>query len=368
MIQENRIHRVLGLMTRYDLDAILISNCSLGNLDTWLLAKKGMPLHLPYNRNNLCFVAKNGQVLELCAREPHPTDWGKFPLITETDLSESLKNGRLGLVNPTYLKKVVADDLTDKYSVEFVDISNEFHLLKAEKTDEEVAGVARAAAEFDRAFTTVPMLLTGEHTEREIAVALRNRLRELDAECEDLQTSSMLSMTSAPDGADSVPEPIRYPGRRVTYGDRVNIQVNGFMPGGYASALGRCYLIGNPSEEAKRYWALAVQAQQHIAENAKPGITVRELMELMDREILKPNGLRMDSGNQIYGIGAGIYEAPRNVDATCDLPLAENMTIVIAPRIIPSGKDPYCCADVFVVTLDGAKRLSKTTQELIVLD
>lgn len=367
-IQKIRLERVQAFMAQHDLDAILVSNCALGNLDTWLLAKERMPLHLPYNRNNLCFVTADGQVLELCAREPHPTDWYKFPLITETDLSAYLPQKRLGLVNPTYLKRVVRDDLVKKYAVELVDISDAFHLLKAPKAPEEVDGVRRAAAAFDRAFTTIPLLLTGEHTEREIAVALRNRLRELDAECEDLQTSSMLTMTSAPDGAESVPEPIPYPGRRVTYGDRVNIQVNGFMPGGFASALGRTYILGQPSEEAKHYWALAVKAQQLLAANAKPGATVAELMELLEKEVLQPNGLPCDSSLQLYGIGAGIYEAPRNVDSTRKLPLETGMTLVIAPKIVPTGKDPYCCADVYMVTEEGAKRLSATGQNLCVLD
>lgn len=365
-IQKNRMERVLGLMEAHSLDAILVSNCALGNLDTWLLGKEGMPLHLPYNRNNLCFVTKDGAVQELCAREPHPTDWGKFPLITETELA--LSDGRLGLVNPTYLKRVVRDDLKARYAVEFVDISDEFHLLKMEKTPEEVAGVQRAAAGFDRAFTTIPMLLTGGHTEREIAVALRNRLRELDAECEDLQTSSMLTMTSAPDGSESVPEPIPYPGRRVIDGDRVNILVNGFMPGGFASALGRTYILGTPSEEARRYWDLAVEAQRLIADHARPGVTVAELMELFRQEILEPNGLYLSGGNQVYGIGAGIYEAPRNVDSTRTLLLKEHMTLVIAPKIAPAGKDPYCCMDTFEVTAEGARRLSKTPQMLCVLD
>ncbi|MBQ9269259.1 MAG: aminopeptidase P family protein [Oscillospiraceae bacterium] len=365
-IQKNRIGRVLELMREKNVDAVLVSACYLGNLDAWLLGKEGMPLHLPYNRNNLCFVDRDGAVTEYCAREPHPTDWGKFPLITEAELG--LGGRRLGLVNPTYLKKVVRDDLQAKYDLEFVDISDEFHLLKTKKTPEEIEGVERAAALFDRVFTAIPLLLTGERTEREIAVALRNRLREMNAECEDLQTSSMLTMTSSRDGERAASEPIEWPGRRVTYGDRINIQVNGFMPGGFAAALGRTYVLGEPSEETAGYWNLAVQAQSLIAEKAKPGATVAQLMTAFRTEILEPAGLVPDTGNQIYGIGTGVFEAPRNVDSTRDLPLEEGMTLVIAPKIVPEGKDPYCCCDVFVVTADGARRLSRTGRGLCVLD
>ena len=271
----------------------------------------------------------------------HPLIYRTFP-----KLDPNVREG-IHLVNTYRIGPGGAEDLVQRYAVEFVDISDTFHLLKAEKSPDEVACIKKAAGEFDRVFTTIPLLLTGEHTEREIAVALRNRLREMDAQCEDLQTSSMLTMTSAPDGAKSVPEPLPYPGRRVSYGDRVNIQVNGFMPGGFASALGRCYILGKPSEEAQKYWTLAVEAQKLIAEHAKPGTTVAELMELFETKILKPNGLTADTGNQIYGIGAAIYEAPRNVDSTRNLPLNAGMTLVIAPKIVLTGKDPYCCADVY---------------------
>lgn len=367
-IQKIRLEKVQALMTRNDLDAVLVSNCALGNWNAWLKASKGMPLHLPYNRNNLCLVTKDGMLSEYCARTPHPTDWYKFPVITEVNLSQTLKNARIGLVNPTYLKRVVRDDLVEKYSVEFVDVSDAFHLLKTVKEPEEVEGIAKAVKAHEQAFTAVPLELTGEHTEREIAVRIRNRIRELGAQCEDLQSSIMLKMTSAPDGAESVPEPIPYPGRRVTYGDRFNVQVNGFMPGGYASALGRCYIIGEPSDEAKTYWNLAVKTQHLIAANAKPGATVAQLMELVEKEMLTPNGLQASTDSQIYGIGVGVFEAPRNVDSTKNLPLETGMTLVIAPKIVPMGKDPYCCADVYVVTEGGAKRLGKFPQELIVLD
>ncbi len=111
-----------------------------------------------------------------------------------------------------------------------------------------------------------------------------------------------------------------------------------------------------------------MQAQSLIAEQAKPGTTVAQLMAAFRTEILEPSGLPVDSGNQIYGIGAAVYEAPRNVDSTRDLPLEAGMTLVIAPKIAPAGKDPYCCCDVFVVTEDGARRLGSTTRDLIVLD
>lgn len=367
VIRNQRAARVTALMKEKALNGILVSNCALGNLNTWLLASEGMPLHLPYNRNNLCLVLPDGSVSQFCARDPHPCDWGKFPVLTEQPLPEGIAGGRLGLVNPTYLKKVVRDYLLES-GTELVDIDYEFHLLQAEKSPEEIAGVKAAAKLFDRVFTTLPLLLTGEPLERKVVVDLRNHLREMNAECEDLMSSSMIHLTSAPDGGESVPEPIPYPGRRLAYGDRVNVLVNGFMPGGFASALGRTYILGEASEEAERYWSLAVSAQQALAAAAKPGVTIEALMQSLQRDFLAPNGLALSTARQIYGIGASVYEVPRNVDSTRTVPLTEGMTLVIAPIIQPQGKDPYCCMDTFVVTPEGARRLSETSRALRVLD
>ena len=139
------------------------------------------------------------------------------------------------------------------------------------------------------------------------------------------------------------------------------------MPGGFASAIARTFVIGDPCEETKQYWNMAVSARNLIAQNAKPGVTVKGLMDLFREKILAPAGLEESSENQIYGIGTGISEAPRNIDSTRDVPLAEGMTLVIAPVIRPEGKDPYCIGDVFVITKDGAERLNRTSSELYVL-
>lgn len=86
------------------------------------------------------------------------------------------------------------------------------------------------------------------------------------------------------------------------------------------------------------------------------------------RAFLATKGLKMDSDAQVYGIGASVYEAPRNTDSTRNEPLREGMALVIAPKICPEGKDPYCCMDVFEVTATGARRISVGSRELVILD
>lgn len=366
-IRQERMGRVKQLMRSRNLDGILICCCVPGNLNTWLLAAEDMPLHLPYNRNNLLLVLPDGTAAQYWGRQPHPTDrGGRFPLFCESELPVFR---RLGLVNPAALKCGVREHLQKTSpSVELVDITRDFHLLCAQTTAADVQGVEQATAVMERAFSALPLLLTGQPTEREFAARLRNRVRELGAECEDLGTSAFLELTSAPDGGTSVPEPVLWPGRRLEYGDRVNVLLQGFLPGGFASALGRSCILGEPSEEARTYWDLALQAQQLAAACAVPGATVAQITARVRQEILEPAGLPAYTGCQIHGISADVQTLPRDFDDSRDLPLQENMILVLAIRIAPPGKDPYCCMDPFAVTPQGARRLSTLPQELIVLD
>ena len=358
-----------NLIKDSSLDGILICNCSIGNLRNWCLGSSDMPIHMPFGRNNLIFIDSSGAMSEYCARQPHPCDWNQFPVITETGLPESFKGLRLGIVNMTYLKKSNRDWLVSAYpGIELIDIGYDFHRLKVCKTDEEITKLKAGATIFDRVFTAVPMLLMNEPTEREFAVMIRNCFRDHGAECEDLAGSTVISLTSAPMSAISVKAPVTYPGRRMEYGDRINLTVNGYVPGGYASCLGRTFVIGQPDEQTIRDYDIALNAQRVIAEHARPGVTVDELMKLLNDNYIKPNGLAASECSQIYGIGAYINEFPRNTDSSGSMPLAEGMTIVISPYVCREGCDPYACADVFVITKDGAKRLGAAPSDLVIIE
>ena len=357
------------LINDNSLDGILICNCSLGNLRSWCLGSEDMPIHMPFGRNNLIFMDASGEMSEYCARQPHPCDWNQFPVITEAGLPEIFKGRRLGIVNMTYLKKSCRDWLVRAYpGIELKDIGIDFHSLKVRKTDEEILKLKDAAAIFDRIFTAVPMLLMNEPTEREFAVRLRNCFRDHGAECEDLAGSTVISLTSAPMGGVSVKAPVTYPGRRMEYGDRINFTVNGYVPGGYASCLGRTFVIGQPDELTVRDYNTALDAQNFIAAHAVPGAAINELMVLLNEKFIRPNGLAASDCSQIYGIGTCMNEFPRNTDSSGSMLLTEGMTIVISPFICREGCDPYACADVFVITKDGAKRLGSAPSGLIVIE
>ncbi len=361
----HRMATVQNLLKKQGLKAILLLNPSRDNMNRWILASDNPPANPPFNRNAMYLVSADGKVTPFCACRPHPTDHDQYPLITSADITPWIASGKLGVTNPDCLKAAVWDTLTEQVpDLELVDLTQPLLALRAEKTDAEVQALSRSVHQYDRLFHAMPLILRRGRTEHEIAVDIRLRLAQLGVDSEDWGTVSQVTLTSSPDGENAVTEPILYPGRRLQWHDRVNVQVSGFLPDGGSAVMARSYTLGAPSEEAVQNWSLAVEAQHLAASLARPNATLEAVAEQVSREFFLPNGLPVDSSCWIYGVGCSRYETPRLSDHTRVLPLKAGMTLAIGPNILLRGKDPYCCLDIYVVTKDGGLRLSQLSQEL----
>ncbi len=361
----HRMAAVQDLLKEKELKAVLLLNPSRDNMNRWILASDNPPANPPFNRNAMYLISVDGNVTPFCACRPHPTDHDQYPLISSADITPWIASGKLGVTNPDCLKAVVWDALTEQAPhLELVDLTRPLLELRAEKTEAEVQALARSVHQYDRLFAAMPLMLRGGRTEHEIAVDIRLRLAQLGVDSEDWGTVSEVTMTSSPDGGNAETEPLLYPGRRLQWHDRVNVQVSGFLPDGGSAAMGRSYTLGPASEEAMHAWSLAVDAQHLAASLARPGATLEAIAEQVSREIFLPNDLPTDPSCWIYGIGCSRYESPRLSDETRTLPLKTGMTLAIGPNILLPDKDPYCCLDVYVVTEDGGLRLNRLSQEL----
>lgn len=366
------------LLTSKGLHHALILNPGREKFNTWLIGREaaaegppewGMtPTLPPFNRNSMYIAPVEGDVIRVSALIPHPTDAAQYPLLEPAQYPDVFDREKIGIVNPECLKKVVLDKILAYHpGIEFVDITREMNELKAVKYQEELEKAKAAAKIMDRAFGTLYLILRDGMSEHQASVELRWRLSQLGASEQDLQNMSVVRLTSAPDGGAAAEEPMLYPGRSLQVGDRINVSCTSYLPIGICGALGRCYIMGKASLEAKDYWSLALKAQDAAAAAAKPGATLAQIEELVNREILIPAGVEEDHSAFVYGIGCDRYEAPRNVDATREMPLEAGMLLVIAPSVKPHGKDAYRCMDVFTVTETGAVRLSGTPRDLVEL-
>lgn len=363
-ITDSRREGLKALMAELDLTYILVLCPGMGNMDLWLLGEDGLPTPAPFNRNSAFLVPPEGEILRLCQTTTHPTDRAQYVHFPDAGLDRLLTGGRVGLVHPETMKKNVRDYLAVACpNITLVDVTAKFEALKARKSAAEVEALKAAAAEYDLLFQAMGLILRPERLEKEAVNEIRQRMAWQGADSETPAFHNMVELTSAPDGGPAAAEPMAWPGRRLQVGDRVNVTLRGYLRGGVSATLGRSFVLGEPSAEAKEYWALAVEAQSLAASLAKPGVTLGQISEQVGC-FLRGKGLPADETGWIHGIGTSVYEAPRNIDASRNMPLAAGMVLSIGPAVQPEGKDPYRCVDAFVVTPEGAVRLSGTPAEL----
>lgn len=365
-LETMRRNAVNEWMAAQKLDHLLVLNPGMGNIDCWLFPGDILPTPAPFNRNSAFLIQAEGEIIKLCQTTTHPTDRAHYPHFEDVRLEQVLTGGTVGVVHLQALKKNVCDHLSSiRPDLTLTDVTEGFETLKARKIPEEIESLAAAAAEYDRLFCAMSLILRSERLEKEAVNEIRQRLARQGAESETPGFHSMVELTSSPDGSESAPDVLPWPGRRLCVGDRINVTVRGYIKG-FSATLGRSFVLGEPSEEAKQYWALAVQAQELAASLAKPGTTLDELSGSVNA-FLESHGIPADQSGWIHGIGTSVYEAPRNIDASRHMPLAEGMVLSIGPAVKPAGKDAYRCTDAFVVTEQGALRLSRTPQILRML-
>lgn len=356
------------LMCDRNLAGALVCLASREGLDSWLLDKKECPVLPPFGRLSLFLIGSTGEVTARSAYAGHPCDFPHYPLFDGEDVRALIQNHRLGIVNPEKLLKLTLEQLKAvDPAIELVDITPEVLELKAQKTPEERELLRKNAVFMDRLFGMVPWLLRPGETELEAAVSLRRTLDDFGLKNtgmeEDTLASSDLMLTSSPQDAPCG-EVLDWPGRRLQTGDRVNLALRSYLHGGFSGALGRCYTIGEATEQTRRWWELTCRVQDMLADALRPGDTIAQAVERVNRELTEPAGLVPLGADCVHGIGVSRSEAPRYADASREMQLKAGMMLVIAPRIAPPGQDPYCCMDVFELTTDGAARLGKTTREL----
>lgn len=146
-------------------------------------------------------------------------------------------------------------------------------------------------------------------------------------------------------------------GARPRPGDLVFIVLVASVDGSWCE-LSRTFVLGVASSEQRRMFRSVAAAATAARDAVRPGVAACEV-DRVARERIAAAGYRdaqpMRTG---HGLGfSGGSEAPQlgAADAT---PLTPGMVISIEPSICLPGVGGVCLADNFVVTPDGAQRLS----------
>jgi Xaa-Pro aminopeptidase len=259
-----------------------------------------------------------------------------------------------------YLKRKLLD-------VELVDLTDELNALAAVKSEAEMEAFEMVVQEHEVVFKAVDAMLRIGRLEREIVNEVRWQAYKHGCSGSNMVDSARVEMISNPQNQPIPAEDLNYPGRRLQASDCVSIRMQAKGCNGYYGAIGRCWVIGDPSAETIKRWNDAVAAQDFVASKIVPGTTLRDIAAKTEA-YLKKRGYAAPGGAYIHSIGYAAISGPCVNGRGKDTPLYEGMVLSVHPGIYKNRSDfVFTCDDLYHVTKNGAIRLSKLNRDLVVL-
>lgn len=236
--------------------------------------------------------------------------------------------------------------------------------LAAVKTDAEIARIEAAQriteAVFDEVCDAiVDAVRTGEIlTER--ALGARIVYGHLRRGCERMAFDPIVAS-----GANGALPHARPTDRALREGDVVVLDMGGVVDG-YASDMTRTVAVGEPGEEARRVYAAVLDAHDAAVDAACAGMSTRAL-DAVARARLDAAGLGEAFSHGLgHGVGLQTHEWPR-VSYTRDDLLPAGCVVTIEPGAYLPGRFGVRIEDMVLVGTDGARRLTRTPRDLLVL-
>jgi Xaa-Pro aminopeptidase len=240
--------------------------------------------------------------------------------------------------------------------VELVAAAGVVEAERAVKEPREIERLRAAAALADGVYGW--MLERGllGRTEREVAVALEHRMRELGADGPSFPSI----VASGPHGALPHAEPRDVEIPRDTL---VTLDI-GARLNGYCSDCTRTWATGTPPEPLVEAYALALRAQLAGLAAVRAGAAAEEI-DATARRLIEEAGHGEHFGHGLgHGVGLEVHEAPR-LGRGAEGELIAGNVVTVEPGLYLPGVGGVRIEDLVVVTHDGADVLSGTSKELI---
>lgn len=239
--------------------------------------------------------------------------------------------------------------------VELVDATDMVDRIKAIKSPEEIDGLLEAVRLHGCLAASVPAFLSPGRYEYEVVNDLKKAAADL--RCEGLN----IALGSDPCKPMMIPSASQF--RRIEPGDSVVCLIEVSGPGGYYGEIARLWSLGEPRGELAQAMKDAADCQRMIAQAAKPGVSPAELFRL-NNEYLTARGYAAEGRLFAHGQGFDMVERPAFLPSETML-LEENMFLAIHPTAVNDDVFAFCC-DNYLITKDGAIRVTKTPMEIII--
>lgn len=288
-----------------------------------------------------------------------------------------IKEGTIGVVGLNNTMKLEDyQHLTEQFpNVDFVDATIVFEKIRSIKSDAELEGVRESNRIIEEGFDRIIESIQVGMTEEEAVAVAYEEVHKLGAK-------DTLFLTLSSDNPAEVEPYFLNPRPRVIHkGDYLIVSLEITGPTGHWVEHSRMFCFGERNEEMESLIKTVAKGLEMAEQEMKPGVRAIDI-QLKLEEIAQQDGYLCGhlSG---HGIGMDVIERPLlakpldidfvgvevptdNDDLTV---LQEGMVISFHPQIVhPNQKQSAYMSDIFIITKNGAERLSKRGHESIFIN
>ncbi|HUJ89103.1 MAG TPA: Xaa-Pro peptidase family protein [Syntrophorhabdales bacterium] len=353
-MNERRVDRVLHVLKKMDVDAIIIRGMDnifyltgfRGSEGSLLVTKGDIVLltdfrYLTYAAE----VTKDIAIVETRGKENHLAA-----------LCERYGISRMGFdsYNTTYQAYQAWCETVP--NVEFVAIGTEIEVIRKQKEPEEILAIRRAIQLATDAFTHVLAKIAPGATEKQIAAELDYIMKSLGADGPSFETI-------VASGARAALPHAKPTNKALKQGETVIIDF-GCQAGGYTSDETCTIVLGEVDQKLRDVFDVVDEARKTGIKAVRAGLPVVDLDTLV-RGVVEEHGygefFRHGTG---HGVGIAVHEAPA-ITVKAEALLEENMVITIEPGIYIPELGGIRMEDMVLVTDNGGEVLTHLRKDLL---
>ena len=229
--------------------------------------------------------------------------------------------------------------------------------IRAVKYMDEIDILKEAIRISDEAMNTIAPTIRAGISEREVALKLENKMRELGAEGPSFDTI----VGSGPNAA----LPHHRAGDRIIQKGESNVIDMGAKYQGYCSDLTRTFCVGKPDETFRKVYDTVFTAQQTAISLLQQEMTGTDCDDIA-RKVIEEAGFGDKFGHSLgHGVGLDVHEYPRVSPNSPDI-LINNMVFTIEPGIYIPGWGGVRIEDIVTLQNNKAEVLSAATRNEII--
>jgi Xaa-Pro aminopeptidase len=231
--------------------------------------------------------------------------------------------------------------------------------LRRVKDGAEIEAIARAAALVDEVYSWIEERGLAGRSEREVALAAEQRMRELGAAGPSFDSI----VAGGPNGSLIHADP---GDRRIERGEYVVVDM-GAIVDGYCSDCTRTLVDGDPDPAQREVYEVVLAAQRAGLDAVRAGASGREV-DAKARAVIDEAGHGERFGHGLgHGVGIEVHEAPR-LSKRSEETLDAGDVVTVEPGVYLAGRFGVRIEDLVMVTDNGCRNLSGVAKDLRVVD